>query len=136
MKTYWCKWKSGNVEMLAEWQADNETDLVNRITQLNGTLVEIVDAMEGTPEEQADALLKKGHSLQDAIMIHCDNSMGIAQEHIILKVILDQRQLSYEMISQQLIHQGGKHLDKITVALSDGTQEDFYFDITLFFGKG
>lgn len=94
--------------MLAEWQADNETDLVNRITQFNGTLIEIVDIIEGTHKEQADALLKKGHSLQDAIVIHCDNSMGIAQEHIILKVILDQRQLSYEMISQQVIHHGGR----------------------------
>ncbi len=92
--------------------------------------------IEGTQKEQSEALLRMGHSIHDAIMIHCDDSTGISMEYNILKNILGQRHLSYEKIGQRLIHQDGRHFDKITIALSDGTREDFYFDITLFFGKG
>ena len=135
MKTYWCKWRSGDREMLAEWQAEDETDLGNQIAQHKGKLVEIVDVIEGTKEEQAAAFLKKGHSIDDPIKIHCDNGMGVTHEYLYLKTIFEHRKMSYKMIGQELIFENNRHYDKLTVELSDGSAEDFYFDITLFLGK-
>lgn len=39
------------------------------------------------------------------------------------------------VVKQALISQGKRHYDLLTVALPDGRREEFYFDITSFFGK-
>jgi len=121
--------------MLAEWQAVDESDLVNQIAQHKGTLIEIVDVIEGTQEEQAAALLEKGHSIDNPIRVYCDNSLGVTHEYALLKMIFEHRQMAYEVVGQGLIQKDDRQYDKITVALSDGSKEDYYFDITLFFGR-
>lgn len=78
-----------------------------------------------------------GDSLEEAIEIinAVDTDEGIAAEYAYLRLKSQSLMIVYSMVEQQHIPRGDKHYDKLTVALEDGKEESYFFDITSFYGK-
>lgn len=60
---------------------------------------------------------------------------GVAAEYAYLDLKFGSLGRKFEVMRQELLPRGKKHYDILTVAFADGKQEDYYFDITEFFGK-
>ena len=79
-----------------------------------------------------------GSSVEDAIVIRGAESQseGIAVEHRYLQGKYGERREDWDLLVQQLIHDGGRSYDQMELSLlPDGFKETLYFDITDFFGK-
>ena len=64
-----------------------------------------------------------------------DIVVGIAAEYYYLEKKYGRQNVSWKLISQNLLHQQNKHFDLLIIQLGDGSQKEVYFDITEFFGK-
>lgn len=78
-----------------------------------------------------------GNSVADAIEIVNaeETTEGVAAEWDYLRLKFGSLGRKFEVVRQALLPRGKKHYDILTVAFEDGKQEDYYFDITEFFGK-
>jgi len=78
-----------------------------------------------------------GESVADAIEIinAVDPAEGIAAEYAYLRLRFASLGKEFNVVRQALLPNGGKHYDILTIEFKDGQQEDFYFDITGFYGK-
>ncbi|MCX6558388.1 MAG: hypothetical protein NTW95_13315 [Candidatus Aminicenantes bacterium] len=80
---------------------------------------------------------KTGESLKEAIEIinAVDTDEGVYAEYAYLRLKSQSLGIVYSMVEQQHIPHGGKHYDMLTIQLENGEKENFFFDITSFYGK-
>ena len=80
---------------------------------------------------------KTGETMKDAIEIinAVDTDEGVYAEYAYLRLKSQSLGIVYTMVEQQHIPDGDKHYDKLTIALEDGKEESYFFDITSFYGK-
>jgi hypothetical protein len=78
-----------------------------------------------------------GDSLKEAIEIIniVDTDEGVYAEYSYLRLKSQSLGIVYSMVEQQHIPDGDKHYDKLIIALEDGKEESYFFDITSFYGK-
>lgn len=78
-----------------------------------------------------------GLSQDDAIVIMnaVNDSEGVDAEYYYLEQRYGERPEDWDLISQDLLDQGGMLYDQMDLMLSNGSSVTIYFDITDFFGK-
>ncbi len=78
-----------------------------------------------------------GDTMATAIVIKGAKSSqdGIPAEYYFLEKKYDKMQVDWKLSRQSLMHQGGKHYDRMQIELKDGAKKDAYSAITDFFGK-
>jgi len=78
-----------------------------------------------------------GASFEDAIKIEINNSKGVSIEYAVLNYIHKLGNVEYKIVNQELIHNDGKHFDKIKLEVSNDPDNyhNYYFDVTSFFDK-
>lgn len=60
---------------------------------------------------------------------------GVAAEYKYLEMLHGTRGVDFKVGSQSLLQEGARSLDRLDVALKDGTSTHVFFDITEYFGK-
>ena len=80
---------------------------------------------------------RTGEKLKEAIEIinAADTNEGVAAEYSYLRLKFQSLSKEFNVVRQELIPHGGRHYDILTVEFAGGKQENYYFDITEFFGK-
>lgn len=80
---------------------------------------------------------KSGSSISEAIIIlqAQDEQEGVQAEYIYLSEKIGKKNVDWELISQSLLSHNGRFYDKLNIKLPNGSEKDFYFDISDFFGK-
>jgi hypothetical protein len=98
-----------------------------------GDAIEIINAGnagEGVYTEHAYIRLKR-QSLGNSL----DAEEGVSAEHAYIRLKHQSLGNSFSMVEQQHISHGEKHYNKLTVALENGKEESYFFDITSFYSK-
>jgi len=80
---------------------------------------------------------KSGNSISEAVVIleARNEQEGVEAEYIYLFEKVGQKNVDWELKSQSLISKNGRFYDRLIIKLSDGSEKNFYFDISDFFGK-
>jgi hypothetical protein len=78
-----------------------------------------------------------GDSREDAIVIQNaeNHRAGVDAEYLYLQERFGERDFHWRLVGQALL-MGDKRVDRLSIALTDGTMKDIYFDVSEFFGKG
>lgn len=64
-----------------------------------------------------------------------DEMEGVDAEYNWLEERFGKQNINWELIDQQLIDEGDKQFDVLRIKFRDGKSEEFWFDITNFYGK-
>jgi hypothetical protein len=84
------------------------------------------------PKKQSE----DGESMATAIVIKAPNSqIGVAKEYEWVAKHYGRPRVDWNLVSQALLDEDGRYYDLLHIRLADGTEKQFYFDITDFFGK-
>lgn len=80
---------------------------------------------------------RTGETLKDAIEIinAADTNEGVTAEYSYLRLKFQSLSKEFNVVRQELFPRSGRHYDILTVEFAGGKQENYYFDITEFFGK-
>lgn len=85
-----------------------------------------------SPDEQFES----GESMEEAIVIQADKTAsGVSQEYQWVEQHFGKRGVDWQLVKQALLHKDDRAYDMLHIRLADGTEKQFYFDITSFFGK-
>jgi hypothetical protein len=78
-----------------------------------------------------------GSSMEDAIRIEVSDAKGVSVEQDVLKFIHAFGEQQFKVIRQELLHKDDRVYDKIELEVSTDPEhhQNYYFDITRFFGK-
>jgi len=77
-------------------------------------------------------MVHDGKSKESAVIImETHENQGIKLEYQWIRANCT----DYRIKGQALLSEGNRYFDKITIILKDGTTQDYFFDITNFYGK-
>ncbi|MBV6418855.1 MAG: hypothetical protein DAHOPDDO_00065 [Ignavibacteriaceae bacterium] len=78
-----------------------------------------------------------GSSKQESIVIlgAANESEGIDAEYKWLEVKFDKQNIDWELSFQELVDEGNKQYDILTIKLTTSEMKETWFDITDFYGK-
>ncbi|MBK9096700.1 MAG: hypothetical protein IPM14_01005 [bacterium] len=64
-----------------------------------------------------------------------DETEGVDAEYIWIEKRFGKQNINWELIDQELVDDGDKQYDILRIKFPDGKIEEFWFDITDFYGK-
>ena len=81
--------------------------------------------------------MNNGLTKEEAIIIlgAKDEAQGVDAEYIWIEERFGKQNIKWEMNDQELIDEGDKQYDILRIKFPDGKIEEFWFDITDFYGK-
>ena len=81
--------------------------------------------------------MNNGLTKKEAIIIlgAKDETEGVDAEYLWLEEKYGEENVDWEMIDQTLSDEGDRQFDILKIKFSDGKTEEFWFDITDFYGK-
>jgi hypothetical protein len=95
------------------------------------------DSGGATPKEPEVYAGGAGTSQEEAVVITLtETRLGIPAEYDYVEMQCGRRGRDWKLLQQALfLGPAGERYDRLSIRLADGTQRDFYFDITSFYGK-
>jgi len=82
---------------------------------------------------QKDLKGKKGNSLESAIIIEAQDTIGgVTEEHTFLDQLFSTLDIGIRSVEQTLIIEGQKQYDQFVITMDDGTKKIIFFDISSF----
>jgi hypothetical protein len=99
--------------------------------------MEPFDFMQRKPTQSVQYTGGAGETMEDAVIIAAPSALiGVSAEYEYIGTQCGQKDVDWEMEKQSLSYgQDGTPYDLLTVKLEDGTIREFYFNISLFYGK-